>query len=517
MLPTDAAQELRKEYDDDAHEILSMWSALKEQLDNFDQNVEDLKELQSRDLTEQRRIVDNYNAETATEEETTAFAKALAELNAVTESMAVLYADIAVKEYLSSIEYKDGTLADFFSMKYRNVSREITLLYPLVASLTEGQRAGLQFVTLSDLVMFAYPDSEGYKDAAFDALEEVSIYEGVDRNIYKKGGVALTSDALRANASAELAGDGSQFSTLTFIMTCVTGLSVIAFLTPFIGLFVARSQAADLGVSNLMVVQDNFVNNTTTYQRKVPKIKGLADEFEGEVIKIEKEQNDTGFRTRIVERNAVSAKLAIGLGVIMVVAAAVTLYMAYSDMVAYYKVDYTPIPHYMVDEKDITAYNAKGEKIVIKNQAAYYKAVDCNRAENDEWFDILGVSADLNGTVGRQWLALYAAKNENMAPILAASLKAVVGSTNVPSGYKTGIHMFGSSAGYNLNNTQLVWNNQAKSVFVYFKAEEGAAGGSASGSVMTAGSLVLTGIAGLAVGVLGVVCVTAITKKKRAK
>ena len=42
-------------------------------------------------------------------------------------------------------------------------------------------------------------------------------------------------------------------------------------------------------------------------------------------------------------------------------------------MVNHYKVEFTPIPRYMVDEKDITAFNEYGEKIVIKNQAAYYK------------------------------------------------------------------------------------------------------------------------------------------------
>ena len=164
----------------------------------------------------------------------------------------------------------------------------------------------------------------------------------------------------------------------------------------------------------------------------------------------------------------------IGFGIAMVVLSAVSLYMTYRDLVAYYNVDYTPIPHYIVDEKDITAYNEKGEKIVIKNQAAYYKAVECNRAGDDEWYNTLGSSADLNGTVGRQWLALYTAKNENMSPIIADSLKVVVGSTDVPTDYTTGIHMFGSGSAYNLNNTQLVWNNDAKSVFVYFNVDESA-------------------------------------------
>ena len=225
-----------------------------------------------------------------------------------------------------------------------------------------------------------------------------------------------------------------------------------------------------------------------------------------------------GYNEIYAQRSAFNYHLLLGLGVAMVLLSAASLYLSYRDLCNYYHVDYTPIPRYMVDEEDLTAFNSKGEQIVIKNQAAYYKVVECNGVEGDGWYDKFGTYADLNGGVGRQWLALYVARNENKAPILASSLKAVVGSANVPSGYQTGIHMFGSSAAYNFNNSQIVWNNKAPSVFVYFKVDETAASdAAATGSVLTTGYLVLTAVAGLAVGVLGVVCVTAITKKKKVR
>ena len=211
------------------------------------------------------------------------------------------------------------------------------------------------------------------------------------------------------------------------------------------------------------------------------------------------------------------------LGIVMVVLSSVALYFSYRDLVDYYKVDYTPIPRYMVDEKDITAYNDKGDKIVIKNQSAYYKAVECNRAEGAEWYDILGTSGDLNGTVGKQWLALYAERNDNAAPVVADSLKVVVGSSEVPADYTNGIHMFGSDAAYNLNNTQLVWNNKAKSVYVYYTLDTDAAGttsdtanmNGAAGSVTTTGYIVLVGVAGLAIGVFVTLLIMALAKKKK--
>ena len=120
--------------------------------------------------------------------------------------------------------------------------------------------------------------------------------------------------------------------------------------------------------------------------------------------------------------------LSTGFGVAMILLTAYTTYLAYHDMVNHYKVEFTPIPRYMVDEKDITAFNKYGEKIVIKNQAAYYKAALCNRKESDEYYDTVGNVADLNGDVGKQWLAIYYAKNEANMPILADSLKVVTSS-----------------------------------------------------------------------------------------
>ena len=180
-------------------------------------------------------------------------------------------------------------------------------------------------------------------------------------------------------------------------------------------------------------------------------------------------------------------------------------------MKAYYNVEFSPIPHYMVDEKDIIGYNAKGEKIMLKNQTAYYKAVESNRTESAEFYKVLGNRADMNGDVGRQWLALYSVKKELMDPILASSLTVVVGKADVPAGYTTGIHMFGSDAAFNLNSSLYDWNNDAPSVYVYFQTDDTAA--NTTGSVFTGGTLALAGGAGIALGAI----VTALAIKIKRK
>ena len=203
--------------------------------------------------------------------------------------------------------------------------------------------------------------------------------------------------------------------------------------------------------------------------------------------------------------------LTIGLGIAAVILAGVTTYLTWQEMKAYYKVDFSPIPHYMVDEKDIIGYNKKGEKIMLKNQSAYYKAVECNRTEADEMYSVLGTCSDINGDVGRQWLALYSVKKDLMEPILASSLKVVIDNSQIPAGYETGIHMFGTDAAFNLNSSLYDWNNDAESVYVYFQTDDTAA--STTGSNFTAGTLALSGGAGIAIGAV----VSALAMKTKRK
>ena len=216
----------------------------------------------------------------------------------------------------------------------------------------------------------------------------------------------------------------------------------------------------------------------------------------------------------LTSRSSLCKGLTVGFGVAMIVLAGVTVYLTWQDMKAYYNVEFPSIPRYMVDEKDITVYNERGEKTVIKNQTAYYKAVECSRTANDEFFGVLGTLADINGDVGKQWLALYSVKKELMEPILASSLKAVVGSTQIPAGYQTGIHMFGTEAAFNLNSSLYDWNNDAPSVYVYFLTGE-AAGEAANtaGTTFTAGSIALSGGLGIALGSI----VTALFMRKKKK
>jgi hypothetical protein len=113
--------------------------------------------------------------------------------------------------------------------------------------------------------------------------------------------------------------------------------------------------------------------------------------------------------------------------------------------------------------------------------------------------------------VGRQWLALYSVKKDLMEPILAASLKVVIGSAQIPAGYETGIHMFGADAAFNLNSSLYDWSNSAPSVYVYFRTDDAAV--SATCANFTGGALALSGGAGIALG--AVVTALALNAKRK--
>ena len=298
-----------------------------------------------------------------------------------------------------------------------------------------------------------------------------------------------------AAAAAQETDDGKLFRGATIAMMAISGATFLAFsaaagsLIGYAAKLKAVSAQVQLDLTELQMAYSEQLTVKTVY-RLNPELK----------------QQMTNFTSG----TNLCKYLTAGLTVAVVVVTAVTVWMTFRDLKNHYKVDFTPIPSYMVDEKDITTFNSRGEKIVIKNQEAYYKAVLCSRTEGD-YYDVLGNKGDLNGYVGKQWLALYTEKNEANDPILAASFK-FSDKEQIPAGYEKGIHMFGSSAVENLNNPLYVWKSDAPKVFVFFKTDAGAG---VTGSGFSAGSLGLGALGGGVVGVLGAAAVMTASRKKK--
>ena len=535
--PTDAQKELDKLYGDDANTILDMWDTFREQLLTADESEKKLDEMELKLSEENREALENTDLQNLDDADIDALSEAVAEAEVETEVFTNRLTDVLVKAFLENTEYGDGTLYDFFTMTKEEAEDCTDELYTLVASLTKGQRASLEFLSLSDLVVIAGTDPGEYSDENFEDFETMSVYNGVNRDIYKEGGVALTSDAIRAEFEEKALNEESESFPIHW-WTFVSGGLALASATAF-GVSLAKYFKYSNKIKELTetlgrgstIIKDaetclfEFGNAGVQQMRLYWQSGGTQGmtlmEYNSIVRKMEKQvellraSQAENRKLLKMEIERVSAKsntckyLSIGFSVAMVVFSAITVYLTWQDMKAYYQVDFTPMPRYIVEEKDLIGYNKKGEKYVLKNQSAYYRLVECNRTQADEFFKVLGTGADMNGDVGKQWLALYSVKKELMEPILASSLKAVVDSTELPAGYETGVHMFGSDAAFNLNSSLYDWNNSAPSVYIYFQTEDSAANTTASN--FTAGALALSGGAGIILGA----GITAIAMRKK--
>ena len=503
MAPTDANKELAKLYDDDAYLLLQQWNDLSKELLSYDDAVEKVDNYVVPDLEALKAEIASVDKDTDAEEfqrlteEYVEAQKKEKEIQNCTEI-------IAIYDMLDETDYGDGTMLDFFTQDYDEVEDDVTMLYPLVASLTNGQRAGLEFVSLRELMLIAITTVKGYGSVNLDEIEEVSIYDGVDRGIYEKGGVALTSDAIRTKALNKVQEENSKLSGWSIATIALTGACFLALAGSAISWAVYASKFKAVAHEvNLTLVE---------LEMAYPRINGKVVRWSlNEALKFSDKETQALYKC-YAAKTAMCKYMTVGFGIAMIVFAGITTWLTWEDMKAYYNVEFSPIPKYMVDEKDITTYNKKGEKVVTKNQAAYYNAVECNRTSADEMFKSLGTCADMNGDVGRQWLALYAVKNEAMEPILVSSLKVVVDDAQMPAGYTTGIHMFGTDAAFNLNSGLYDWNDSAPSVYIYFKTDDSAP--NATGANFTTGSLALAGGAGLILGAAITAIASASVKKK---
>ena len=519
MTPSEAKSEIARLYDDDAEKVIGMWDEFSEELGGYDEAV---KTVEKYDESAYKAAYDAMTKldENTSEEDSIRIMNEYADQQVRMNDAMYKSRIIAVHDKLDEIGYADGTMLDFFSRNSDEIDN--TEIYPLVASLSDGQRSGLDFVSLQELMVIGLTTGESYTDTSLDNLEETSLYDGVDRAIYEKGGVALTSEAERKKkAQMQTEEENSFLSPWTIAGMTITAASFAAFTTSAISWAKNASKLKSIKAQiDLDFIELEMAYGSNMRNRKIAW--GVNDVY----------ANNPELKTQFdlyTSKTSLAKSLSIGFGVAMIALALVTTYLSYRDMQAYYNVDFTPIPHYMVDEKDITAYNAKGEKIVIKNQSAYYKAVECNRTSGDEKFKDIGNCADLNGDVGKQWLALYAVKNEAMAPIIADSLIAVINNTDLPAGYTTGIHMFGSDSAFNLNDSRYVWDSNASKVFVYFNVDDevvstsagtnannGSANSTVTGSVYTGGYLFLAGGIGLLLGA-GIVALIFFAAKPKKK
>ena len=541
---TEVDATLDRMYGDDAKKLLEKWDAFSHALLDYDEKANALANIEEDEYDDKIAAVEKYDENVGIEENIMALTDGISARAEVTNT-ALDMELVAAKERMDEIDYDfdDGaTLAEFFAQDSSVFNGDgIRNLYPIVASLSAGQLAGLDFLSIQDLVTIATADETSYDLNELGDVAPGSIYEGVNREIFEKGKVALTNKALRAEAMKNDVVKDNPLSTTTYILwgaTTITSIGMIAQWAKFSEIYEPIRRVAKLKEAAIKTYE-NVVYGTDKLYDQVRAGKISCWDYQVECQKLYDAQADAmealGAKNMDealdnlddmeealaphLEKSRLAATLGALFTVAMAVLAAYSIYSTITELIDYYKVEYSPIPKYIVEETDITE-EVNGVKTVKRNDSAYYQVAECNRKPGDDFYDVLQNYADLNGDVGKQWLALYYVRQEGHAPIKADSLKVVTGTNSIPSGYsELGIHDFETTSAYNLTSKYYCYNDPNNGTYVYFQVDESALPkASVAGSSFSTGTGFLFAGIGAVVGAgIGIAIMLVLAKRKETK
>ncbi|MBQ6153314.1 MAG: hypothetical protein IJJ15_06170 [Ruminococcus sp.] len=414
--------------------------------------------------------------------------------------------------------YKKGELLDFF-LEEREPEDAETFI-PMAAALSDGQRYGLPFVNLEQLLKYAFTSDESWKNyveenkADFGNLEDVSVYQNIDRDLYKEdGSVALTGAAQRANNTADgtTGNEKEQMDTIAKI----TAISWAA--TAGLGALTLATWAVRYGM-----VRSYAYSKVDGWNEF-----GLADIFDDEAFANEfKDLEENPWKLENY-KDAKATRFAVKLSriftVITMAVAVFSAVMTIIDLCRDKSIEQLPIPNYLVNNYT----DADGGSYTLN-----YKAVECNRMEyfGDSYTKQKGDSADLLADEGKQWLVLYASKNSKAGKPLNPDF-VVQEKNTAPSGYEGFVHLIGekgavnvvSAAFKNYSTFSTVWQNITGdySMYIFSKLSNDIktfdeSAGNMTASAVGGGMIAIWGFGGLALGaVLGVLGTILVKKKKK--
>ena len=489
-------------------------------LENVYGEAAELLGLEAIDL---RNRLNDYEAsglliETATEEEiNNAFGNINEDAQAAAQyqnwlSIGLTYEGL--KDYEGG-SYAKGELLDFFLDE--NDPEDTELFIPMAAALSEGQRVGLPFVSFQQLLNYAFTDEAGWQQYAdenkmtFDGLDEVSVYQNIDRGLYAgDGSVALTDAAQRANNTAAGTTGTEEEQMDTFAIITAISWAATAFCTLVtLGTFIARSKLVHTA-THLSGWQINEMIRTRIFSFWAK---------ENPVLDIQMPR-DMAFKVSAARFSVMLSRIFTVLTLAVAVASTV---LTIIDLCRDKSVEQLPIPKYLVDNYTDT----EGGSYSIN-----YKAVECNREEyfGADYTRQKGSSADLLADEGKQWLALYASKNSKAGKPITPDF-VVQEAGKAPSGYEGGVHIIGekgavnvvSDAFKNYSTFSQTWQSIAGDYtrYVFYKLSSDVktydeASGNMTASAFSGGTAALFGFGGAAAGaILGVVVTIAVKRKKK--
>ena len=410
-------------------------------------------------------------------------------------------------------KFAKGELLDFF--KEEVDEDDIEHYYPMAAAFTEGQRGGMDFVSLRDLLRCAFMDFASWKsdieknaDLSGDITD--SVYKGINREMFKTdGSIAYTGAATRAENISKEKTTTVKVSDEAFLIGVLWFSTVFAGVLYGVAEYGKKAALIDLvGNKAQVLIQNGKGGNTVSNTAGIENLMSRRfTRYSGDYY--------------IFSKAVVFFKFATVF--LAVAASCYTIYtLAQKD-----EVKLKPIPKYFVDNYTSEA----GESYQLN-----YQAVECNRADYNGNKNQTGSSADLNADEGKQWLALYVSKNSMAGMPIEPDFK-ITESLSAPNGMSGTVHLLGEKGAENLSNADYmnysklysgyktikdkIFGDNKAYVFCKLsttpKTYDESAGNMTASSVNN-GLIALWGFGGLALGaVLGVVFTILIKKNKKKK
>ena len=486
FMPSDAAAQLSSEYDVTAQLLAVKITSLQE---SFKEYVESGTTLQDDESAIESFIDDNT--------EDGSFDAAAQWL-----SVGTLYEALASYKYPSA-DNPDRTLQDFFMEEFNADDADSrSQLYPMAAALSEGQRSAIEFVSMQELISQGIITDEEAEDS-IDGIKEyvahgeaISIFNGVDRSVFDSSSTALTSSARELQNSSQKSYTegllGTPFSLGTTISAAVFTVSCLATVKCAMTVKMLKSATACRNSYDKLLrkisstidtrewVEDMMIRNN--YDADYALVNIVEEAKKGDEIAKDFLGKDYEAVTNYLDNHSAidhkatlikGMKIATGVLVVVTIALGIwTVISGISDLRAYYNrdMDLYPIPENMVDEAE-----AEDGSMTY----TYYKAVQSNRVERGftEDREALEDNADLNGDLGKEWLALYYTKDESAGnPIMVsdiAGFTVVKGQDATPDGL-TALTLFDQENPVNLTNEDWVWNDVAGGLYLYYAVDAAA-------------------------------------------
>ena len=433
--------------------------------------------------------------------------------------------------------FKQGELLGYFLEKAED--DDVEYYYPIMAALSDGQRYGLPFIGLENLFCYAFTDEEGWKKIAedskvnFGSPEDISVYAGIDRDIYKDdGSVAFTDSAMRANAVNNV-GTSMDEDNRVDLLARITQISWAATGTAIAAAFASEgiSRAMRYSVGHLDTPVFEMLEDGLHIHHWDDEILKAIDDAEAFAKFKAKYSSVEKYGTKVAD--VAQARFAVSLCRIIeittIVLAVITAVLTIIDLMRDKSVEQLPIPKYLVDH-----YSGSDGGSYTLN----YKAVECNRSD---YFDAdhtrqTGNSADINADEGKQWLVLYASKNSRAGKPLEPDFiltKYSSGNSFDTDKYNGNIHLIGEKGAVNLAgsayknystfSTTIQFLSGSNKCYLFYKLSNDVktydeSAGNMTASAIGSGMVAVWGFGGLIIGgALGAVIAIMINKNKKKK